>query len=92
MRVKCSPASCLASGSPASAPSRASAPTGRIELAELGSAALADAIARLLDYRERRSREGVAFVAGHTWEHSIDDVEAGPRRGAAHERPARALG
>jgi glycosyltransferase involved in cell wall biosynthesis len=53
-----------------------------IELAELDPVALAVAIERLLDdpgLRERRSQEGIAFVAGHTWEHATDQVEAGLR-------------
>jgi glycosyltransferase involved in cell wall biosynthesis len=57
-------------------------PDGPIELAELDQGALADALVRLLDdpgLRERRSREGIAFVADHTWERSTDDVEAGLR-------------
>ena len=57
-------------------------PDGPIELAPLDPLALADAIERLLDdpqLRERRSREGIAFVADHTWEHSTDAVEAGLR-------------
>ena len=29
--------------------------------------------------RERRSREGIEFVASHTWEHATDEVEAGLR-------------
>jgi len=55
---------------------------GPIELAELDPMALADALERLLEdreLRERRSREGIAFVASHTWEHATDQVEAGLR-------------
>ena len=55
---------------------------GPIELAELDPVALASALERLLDdreLRERRSREGIEFVAGHTWEHATDQVEAGLR-------------
>jgi glycosyltransferase involved in cell wall biosynthesis len=57
-------------------------PDGPIELAELDPVALASALERLLDdreLRERRSREGIEFVAGHTWEHATDRVEAGLR-------------
>ncbi len=57
-------------------------PDGPIELAELDPLAIADALERLLDdreRRERRSREGIEFVAGHTWEHATDQVEAGLR-------------
>jgi glycosyltransferase involved in cell wall biosynthesis/GT2 family glycosyltransferase len=55
---------------------------GPIELAELNPFALADAIERLLDdpdLRERRSREGIEFVASHTWESAADAVERGLR-------------
>jgi glycosyltransferase involved in cell wall biosynthesis/GT2 family glycosyltransferase len=55
---------------------------GPIELAPLDPYALADALERLLEdraLRERRSREGIAFVASHTWEHATDEVEAGLR-------------
>jgi GT2 family glycosyltransferase/glycosyltransferase involved in cell wall biosynthesis len=55
---------------------------GPIELAELNPFALADAIERLLDdpdLRERRSREGIEFVASHTWEAAADAVERGLR-------------
>jgi glycosyltransferase involved in cell wall biosynthesis len=55
---------------------------GPIELAELDPIALAVAIERLLDdpaLRERRSQEGIAFVAGHTWEHATDQIETGLR-------------
>ncbi len=54
---------------------------GPLELAPLDPAAIADALERLLDrpraLRERRSREGIEFVASHTWEHATDEVEAG---------------
>ncbi|HEY2572401.1 MAG TPA: glycosyltransferase family 4 protein [Solirubrobacteraceae bacterium] len=63
---------------------------GPIELAELDPIALAVAIERLLDnpaLRERRSQEGIAFVAGHTWEHAADQVETG-LRGALRLRQA----
>ena len=55
---------------------------GPIELGELDPIAIADALERLLDdreLRERRSREGIEFVASHTWEHATDEVEAGLR-------------
>ena len=55
---------------------------GPIELAPLDPYALADALERLLEdraLRERRSQEGIAFVASHTWEHATDEVEAGLR-------------
>jgi len=55
---------------------------GPIELAPLDPDAIATAMERLLDdpeLRERRSREGIAFVADHTWERSTDAVEAGLR-------------
>ena len=55
---------------------------GPIELAELNPFALADAIERLLDdpqLRERRSREGIEFVASHTWRSAADAVERGLR-------------
>ena len=57
-------------------------PDGPIELAELDPVAIADALERLLDdreRRERRSREGIEFVATHTWEHATDQIEAGLR-------------
>ncbi len=56
-----------------------------------GPAAIADALERLLDdpaLRERRSREGIEFVASHTWEHATDEVEAGLRH-ALRERETR---
>jgi O-antigen biosynthesis protein len=61
---------------------------GPLELAELDPRAIADALERLLDdpeHRERRSREGIGFVASHTWEHATDEVEAGLRH-ALRER------
>lgn len=63
---------------------------GPIELAPLDPIELADAIQRLLDDRElweQRSREGIEFVATHTWEQATDEVEAGLRR-ALREREA----
>ena len=53
---------------------------GPLELAAFDPLALADALERLLDdpdLRERRSREGVAFAAGRTWEAAAAQVEAG---------------
>jgi glycosyltransferase involved in cell wall biosynthesis len=53
---------------------------GPFELASLDPLALADAIERLLDdpeLRERRSRDGIAFVAQRTWERAAAQVEAG---------------
>ncbi|MFI4992219.1 MAG: glycosyltransferase [Solirubrobacterales bacterium] len=61
---------------------------GPLELATLDPQAIADALERLLDDRERwerRSREGIEFVASHTWEHATDEVEAGLRH-ALRER------
>jgi hypothetical protein len=59
---------------------------GPLALAPLDPVALADAIERLLDDLaewERRSREGVAFVASHTWDVATDEVEAGVRHALA---------
>jgi glycosyltransferase involved in cell wall biosynthesis/GT2 family glycosyltransferase len=67
---------------------------GPLELAPLAPAAIAAAIERLLDDTalwERRSREGIAFVASHTWEVATDEVEAGLRH-ALREREAAASG
>ncbi len=61
---------------------------GPLELAALDPQAIADALERLLDDRalwEQRSREGIEFVASHTWEHATDEVEAGLRH-ALRER------
>jgi O-antigen biosynthesis protein len=61
---------------------------GPLELASLDPRAIADALERLLDnpeHREQRSREGIEFVASHTWEHATDEVEAGLRH-ALRER------
>jgi glycosyltransferase involved in cell wall biosynthesis len=55
---------------------------GPLELAPLDSNAIADALQRLLDDQgewDRRSREGIEFVASHTWERATDEVEAGLR-------------
>ncbi len=63
---------------------------GPLELAPLDSNRLADALERLLEDDaewERRSREGIEFVASHTWDHATDEVEAGLRR-ALREREA----
>jgi glycosyltransferase involved in cell wall biosynthesis len=61
-------------------------PDGPLELAPLDPVRIADALERLLDdggLWERRSREGVAFVASHTWDHAADEVEAGLRHALA---------
>jgi glycosyltransferase involved in cell wall biosynthesis len=61
---------------------------GLLELAPLDPQAIADALERLLDdpeHRERRAREGIEFVASHTWDHATDEVEAGLRH-ALRER------
>jgi glycosyltransferase involved in cell wall biosynthesis len=59
---------------------------GPIELTTLNPSAIADALERLLDDPElwkRRSREGIEFVASHTWERAADEVEAGLRHALA---------
>ena len=59
---------------------------GPIELAELDPDAIATAMGRLLDdppLRDRRAREGIEFVASHTWEQSTDAVEDGLRNALA---------
>ena len=59
---------------------------GPLALAPLDPARLADALERLLDdrdERERRARDGIAFVASHTWELATDEVEAGLRHALA---------
>jgi glycosyltransferase involved in cell wall biosynthesis len=61
---------------------------GPLELAPLDPSRIADALERLLDDRnvwERRSREGIEFVASHTWDRATDEVEAGLRH-ALRER------
>ena len=61
---------------------------GPLELAPLDSNRIADSLQRLLEdpaERERRSREGIEFVASHTWDHATDEVEAGLRQ-ALRER------
>jgi glycosyltransferase involved in cell wall biosynthesis/GT2 family glycosyltransferase len=65
---------------------------GPLELAPLDPVRIADALQKLLSDRalwERRSREGIEFVAAHTWEHATDEVEAGLRH-ALREREAAA--
>ena len=62
---------------------------GPLELAPLDPSRIADALERLLISTarscERRSREGIEFVASHTWDHATDEVEAGLRH-ALRER------
>ncbi len=61
---------------------------GPLDLAPLQPQSIADALERLLSDRERwerRSSEGIEFVASHTWEHATDEVEAGLRH-ALRER------
>jgi glycosyltransferase involved in cell wall biosynthesis len=56
---------------------------GPLELAPLDPVAIADAVDRLLGdpaRRRLRSRQGVDFTAGHTWEQAAQEVEAGLRR------------
>jgi glycosyltransferase involved in cell wall biosynthesis len=63
---------------------------GPLELAPLDPQRIARALERLLDDPERwerRSREGIAFVASHTWERATDEVEAGLRH-ALRQREA----
>jgi glycosyltransferase involved in cell wall biosynthesis len=64
---------------------------GPLELAPLEPRRIADALERLLDDRalwEQRSREGIEFVASHTWERAADEVEAGIRHALrGRERP-----
>jgi GT2 family glycosyltransferase/glycosyltransferase involved in cell wall biosynthesis len=63
---------------------------GPLQLAPLEPVALASAMERLLDDRdewERRSAQGIDFVASHTWEVATDEVEAGIRH-ALREREA----
>jgi glycosyltransferase involved in cell wall biosynthesis len=61
---------------------------GPLVLSPLEPLPLADALERLLDdpaERERRSREGIAFVAEHTWDVAADQLETGLRH-ALRER------
>jgi glycosyltransferase involved in cell wall biosynthesis len=71
-------------------------PDGPLELAPLDPTRIADAMERLLLDRERwerRSREGIEFVASHTWEHATDEVEAGLRHALRErERDGAAVG
>jgi glycosyltransferase involved in cell wall biosynthesis len=63
---------------------------GPLDLAPLEPQALADALERLIVDRERsrrRSREGVEFVAAHTWDHAADEVEAGLRHALRELEP-----
>jgi len=63
---------------------------GPLELAPLDSNRLADAMEHLLEDDaewERRSREGISYVASHTWDQATDEVEAGLRR-ALRDREA----
>jgi glycosyltransferase involved in cell wall biosynthesis/GT2 family glycosyltransferase len=63
---------------------------GPLELAPLDPNRIADAIERLLldeERWQRRSREGIEFVASHTWDHATDEVELGLRH-ALREREA----
>ena len=70
---------------------------GPVELAAFDPLALCAAIERLLDDQQRweqRSRAGLEFVSGHTWDRAADQVEAGLRnalrlRHGQHERIAR---
>lgn len=64
---------------------------GPLVLAPLEPVALAAAIERLLDHQEeweRRSRQGIEFVASHTWEVATDEVEAGIRHALQERVPA----
>ncbi|HXB63793.1 MAG TPA: glycosyltransferase [Solirubrobacteraceae bacterium] len=65
---------------------------GPLELASLNPQRLADAMERLLADRalwERRSREGIEFVASHTWDRATDEVEAGLRHALRERELAR---
>jgi O-antigen biosynthesis protein len=71
---------------------------GPLELAAFDPLALCAAIERLIDDLgrwEQRSRAGIEFVAGHTWDRAAEQVEAGlrhalRRREEGHEAAARA--
>jgi glycosyltransferase involved in cell wall biosynthesis len=63
---------------------------GPLELAPLDPDRIADALQRLLEDRgeaDRRSREGIEFVASHTWDHAADQIEVGLRH-ALRQREA----
>jgi O-antigen biosynthesis protein len=63
---------------------------GPLELAPLDPTRIADALERLLVDRqewERRSREGIEFVASHTWDRATDEVEAGLRHALRVREP-----
>jgi glycosyltransferase involved in cell wall biosynthesis len=67
---------------------------GPLELAPLDSNRLAAAMERLLEDDaewERRSREGISYVASHTWDQATNEVEAGLRR-ALRDRERLAAG
>jgi glycosyltransferase involved in cell wall biosynthesis len=69
-------------------------PDGPLDLAPLDPSAIADALERLIvdrDRSERRSREGIEFVASHTWEHATDEVEAGLRHALRERESSPAL-
>ncbi len=68
---------------------------GPLELAPLDPNRIADALERLLEEPaewERRSREGIEFVASHTWDRATDEVEAGLRHALAEREAIAALG
>lgn len=63
---------------------------GPLELAPLDPTRIADALERLLVDRQewqRRSREGIEFVASHTWDRATDEVEAGLRHALRVREP-----
>jgi glycosyltransferase involved in cell wall biosynthesis len=63
---------------------------GPLDLAPLEPHAIAGALERLIVDRERserRSREGIEFVAAHTWDHATDEVEAGLRHALREREP-----
>ncbi|MDO9355429.1 MAG: hypothetical protein Q7T55_17140, partial [Solirubrobacteraceae bacterium] len=56
---------------------------GPVAFAKLEVGAIADRVISLLDdpdERDRRSRDGIAFIAGRTWEHAGQQVETELRR------------
>jgi glycosyltransferase involved in cell wall biosynthesis len=66
---------------------------GPVELVDVDPIAIADAAERLMnepDLWGRRSREGLEFVRGRTWERAAREVEAGLRE-ALRQREALAL-